>query len=64
MRRADLANFTQHADLAALLLPTGDAELVEDSPSESFWGTGPDGQGINWAGRVPMEIRARLQAAS
>jgi N-glycosidase YbiA len=64
MRRADLANFTQHPDLAALLLATGDAELVEDSPSESFWGTGPDGQGINWAGRVPMEIRTRLQAAS
>ena len=43
------------------LLATGAAELVEDSPFEPFWGTGRDGQGANWAGRVLMEIRARLR---
>jgi len=62
MRRADSAKFTQHPDLAALLLATGDAELVEDFPSEPHWGTGPDGQGLNWAGRVLMEIREALRA--
>jgi ribA/ribD-fused uncharacterized protein len=61
MRRADLAKFAQHADLAHLLLATGDAELIEDSPTEPFWGTGPDGQGPNWAGRVLMEVRATLR---
>jgi ribA/ribD-fused uncharacterized protein len=61
MRRADWAKFSQHPNLAATLLSTGDAELVEDSPSEPFWGIGPDGHGLNWAGRVLMEVRARLQ---
>jgi ribA/ribD-fused uncharacterized protein len=61
MRRADLAKFTQNPALAELLLATGDAELVEDSPTEPFWGIGPDGQGLNWAGRVIMEVREELQ---
>ena len=26
-----------------------------------FWGIGPDGRGLNWAGRVLMEVRASLQ---
>lgn len=60
MRRADLAKFTQHPELAARLLRTGDAELIEDSPSEPFWGIGPDGLGPNWAGRVLMEVRSAL----
>ena len=62
MRRADRAKYTQNAELAALLLATGDAELFEDSPNEPFWGTGPDGEGSNWAGRVLMEVRAALAA--
>lgn len=61
MRRADLAKYVQNPSLAALLLATGTAELVEDSPSEPFWGIGPDGQGLNWAGRVVMEVRDNLR---
>jgi N-glycosidase YbiA len=61
MRRADLAKFSQHQNLATLLFATGDAALIEDSPFEPFWGTGPDGAGLNWAGRVLMEVRERLR---
>lgn len=61
MRRADLAKFTQHHDLAIRLLATGNAELIEDSLSEPYWGIGPDGNGPNWAGRVIMEVRAILR---
>jgi N-glycosidase YbiA len=61
MRRADFTKFSQHSDLAALLLATGEALLIEDSPSEPFWGTGSDGEGQNWAGRVIMEVRDRLR---
>ena len=64
MRRADLAKFTQHPGLAELLLTTGSAELIEDSPFEPFWGSGQDGEGQNWAGRVLMEIRQRLRTLS
>ncbi len=60
MRRADSAKYFQNGDLASLLLSTGDAELVEDSPFEPFWGIGPDGNGLNWAGRVLMEVRDSL----
>jgi len=62
MRRADRAKFSQNGDLAILLLATGDAELIEDSPGEPFWGTGPDGAGLNWAGKVVMEVRDVLRS--
>lgn len=60
MRRGDFAKFSQHKVLMKLLLATGDAELIEDSESEPFWGVGLDGQGLNWAGRILMEVRAAL----
>jgi N-glycosidase YbiA len=61
MRRADRAKFAQNPDLAARLLATADANLIEDSPTEPFWGIGPDGQGHNWAGRVLMDIREEMR---
>lgn len=64
MRRGDHAKFMQNPHLAVLLLATGDAELIEDSPGEPYWGTGPDGAGLNWAGRDLMEVRARLRAGN
>lgn len=63
MRCADRAKFTQHPALAELLLATGDAELVEDSPSDPYWGTSPDEQGLNWPGRMLMEVREDLRMA-
>src|SRR5262245_6707563 len=61
MRRGDHAKFTQNPELGKLLLATEDVELIEDSPREPFWGTGPDGNGSNWAGRVLMEVRELLR---
>ncbi|HZU89583.1 MAG TPA: NADAR family protein [Stellaceae bacterium] len=60
MRRADRAKFAQNPKLAAALLATGTAALVEDSRADRFWGIGPDGNGLNWAGRVLMEVREEL----
>jgi N-glycosidase YbiA len=60
MRRADRAKFAQNPGLADALRATGDAELIEDSPFEPFWGIGHDGAGQNWAGRILMEVRASL----
>jgi ribA/ribD-fused uncharacterized protein len=62
MRQADWAKFNQNPQLAAMLLATGSATLIEDSSSEPFWGLGRDGDGQNWAGRVLMEVRERLLA--
>ena len=61
MRRADTAKYTQNPDLAARLLATGDAEIIEDSPHDDYWGTGRHGSGANWAGRIIMEVRETLR---
>lgn len=60
MRRVVRAKFVQNAELRERLLATGEAELVEDSGKDSFWGTGRTGNGTNWLGRVLMEVRAEL----
>lgn len=61
MRRGDCAKFTQNSELTSMLLATGDAELIEDSQSDAFWGIGKDGNGANWGGRILMELRAELR---
>lgn len=63
MRDAVRAKFTQHADLQAVLLGTGDAVLVEHTKNDSYWGDGGDGTGQNWLGRILMEIRNELKSA-
>jgi ribA/ribD-fused uncharacterized protein len=64
MRKADWAKYAQNPDLTERLLATGEAELIEDSRWEPFWGMGKDGRGLNWAGRVLMEVRACLACES
>lgn len=62
MRRADRAKYDQNPDLAARLLATGAAGIIEDSGRDAFWGWGADGLGANWAGRILMEVREALRA--
>jgi ribA/ribD-fused uncharacterized protein len=61
MRDAVRAKFTQHADLREALLATGDRVLIEDSPTDSYWGVGANGQGKNVLGRILGEVRAELR---
>ncbi len=60
MRRAVRAKFFQHEDLGARLRATDGAALVEDSPTDAYWGTGPDGNGLNWLGVVLTEVRSEV----
>ncbi len=62
MLRAVRAKFAQHADLAALLLSTGDALIVERSRRDHYWGDGGDGTGANKLGQILMQLRAELRA--
>jgi N-glycosidase YbiA len=62
MRRAVRQKFETHADLRALLLATGDEELVEDAPRDYYWGRGARGTGKNRLGVILMEVRAGLRA--
>lgn len=60
MRLAVQAKFSQHTDLAALLLGTGEAVLIEHTEHDAYWGDGGDGSGANWLGRILMDVRSHL----
>ena len=62
MRRALRAKFTAHRDLLEMLLSTGEEELVENSPSDSYWGCGKLGNGRNRLGHLLTELRSALRA--
>lgn len=63
MLRATLAKFETHADTRAVLLATGDEDLVEDAPTDYYWGCGADGSGLNRYGHVLMQARALLRGS-
>ncbi len=62
MFKAVRAKFTQHPDLRARLLATGNAELVEHTKNDAYWGDGGDGTGENMLGKILMKVREELQA--
>jgi ribA/ribD-fused uncharacterized protein len=61
MRKAVLRKFETHADIRAVLLNTGEEELVENAPHDYYWGCGADGSGQNRLGQILMETRALLR---
>ena len=63
MQEAVRAKFTQHADLKALLLSTGDAKIIEHTENDAYWGDGGDGKGLNKLGKILMKVRDELRAA-
>ena len=60
MRRALRKKFA-HPKLRALLLETGERELIESSPFDTYWGCGRDGTGQNRLGVLLMELRDELR---
>jgi ribA/ribD-fused uncharacterized protein len=62
MRRAVEAKFRAHADIRAVLLSTGDEEIVEDTTDDHYWGRGSTGRGKNVLGRILARTRSRLRA--
>jgi N-glycosidase YbiA len=53
----------QEPVLRAKLLATGMAELIEGNfHDDTFWGQCPLGDGLNWLGRLLMELRAEIRA--
>lgn len=64
MRKAVLRKFEFNPGIKAVLLATGDALLVENSPVDNYWGCGADGKGQNRLGQILMEVRAQLRQTS
>lgn len=60
MRKALIAKFQQHQNLAALLINTGDAKLIEHTENDAYWADGGDGKGKNMLGRLLVEVRQML----
>ena len=52
------AKLAQHREAQEALRKSGDEEIVEDSPTDYFWGLGAEGTGQNMLGRLWMKIRA------
>ena len=63
MRDAVRAKFTQHEDIQAVLLGTGDETIIEAARNDSYWGYGPDKKGLNKLGLTLMEVRAELRGS-
>ncbi len=55
------AKVAQHEEVRDALLATGGEEIVEVNPNDDFWGSGPDGNGQNQAGKILMAIRSEIQ---
>lgn len=61
MYQACLQKFRTHSEPQALLLSTGEEELIENAPGDYYWGCGQDGSGLNKLGLILMRIRAELR---
>lgn len=64
MRDILRAKAQQHEYVHRKLLATGDRELIEDSWRDDYWGWGPNRDGQNMLGKLWMEVRAELRAAT
>jgi len=62
MYRAVRRKFELHPELAKMLLATGDEELIEAAPTDTYWGVGRAGTGQNKLGKIIARIRGELRA--
>jgi hypothetical protein len=61
MLQGVLKKFETHADIRAILLGTGDQDIIENAPNDYYWGCGADGTGKNKLGQTLMQVRAILR---
>ena len=51
------AKAEQNQDVREALKRSGKRQIIENSPVDSFWGIGPNGDGQNMVGKIWMKIR-------
>ncbi len=61
MKEIIRAKIQQHEKVQRVLTKTGDKEIFENSPNDSFWGVGPEGTGQNMLGKIWMQLRDELR---
>jgi hypothetical protein len=60
MKEIFRAKAGQHEDVREALQRSGNREIIENSPVDSFWGSGPDKNGQNVIGKIWMEIKKKI----
>ena len=60
MEKLCRAKLEQHPDVSAILLITGNRELLKVYDTDYYWGTGADGSGENMLGKLWMQLRAEI----
>jgi ribA/ribD-fused uncharacterized protein len=58
------AKLAQHPEAQDALRESGGDAIVEDSPTDYFWGEGADGSGQNMLGKLWMKLRAESMTNS
>lgn len=61
MREAVLTKFLAHPDIQAILLSTGELMLVENSPTDYYWGCGSARTGQNQLGKILASVRQEIR---
>lgn len=54
--------FTTHQALKDILLSSEDEEIIEDSPTDYYWGCGKMQTGQNMLGKLLMQLREELKS--
>jgi ribA/ribD-fused uncharacterized protein len=62
MYQAVLTKFLTHIDIQAVLLSTDEALIVEDSPTDYYWGCGSERTGQNQLGKILMQVRQAIRS--
>jgi ribA/ribD-fused uncharacterized protein len=57
------AKIAQHPEAREALRASGREDIVEDSPTDYFWGEGADGTGLNMLGKLWMKLRDELASS-
>jgi ribA/ribD-fused uncharacterized protein len=61
MQEAVRKKFLIHPEIREVLLITGNEILVENSPTDYFWGCGADKTGQNHLGKILMSVREEIR---
>ncbi|KAF5745881.1 riboflavin biosynthesis protein PYRR chloroplastic-like [Tripterygium wilfordii] len=64
MYRALKCKFSIYPHLNSMLLSTAGSILIEASPHDLFWGGGREGEGLNYLGRILMQLRSEFLGES
>jgi N-glycosidase YbiA len=60
MCEAVKTKFITHPDIQLVLLNTADRLIVENSPTDYYWGCGGDRTGQNYLGQILMSVRREI----